>query len=378
MATGDERMNPADQVELSGFTRRQALRRGAGGLIGMGVAGTMLGALDSVAAAAGGGSQTGTLTLLTYPGWYGPHELTGFAKLHKGVTVKTAVSGTTGQAAQIAQISTNPGAFDVTLAGVPVSSQLKLAGLLEPFDAAAVPNIKLVGSTFRTNFPYGIPTDFGKTGFAYRKDLIHERPTSWHELWNLAKKYSGKTTMIKYDSDIQGSALRYLGYSVNTKDPAQLQAMQKALLTIKPHLQAILETDYSKALIQGTAFMAIDYDYDIATAQQHNKNIVWVAPTEGMAAYLEGWVALKGSKHLALDWELMNYHLAPKNYATFVNADGTAYCESAAEPYILKSIANNPSLRYSASQLGRVEFEQYLGPAQTANRGKLWEEFLAA
>ena len=70
------------------------------------------------------------------------------------------------------------------------------------------------------------------------------------------------------------------------------------MLAIKPHLQAILETDYSKALIQGTALFAIDYDYDIAAAQQQNKNIVWVAPTEGMAAYLEGWYAFKGSKHL--------------------------------------------------------------------------------
>ena len=68
-------------------------------------------------------------------------------------------------------------------------------------------------------FPYGIPTDFGKTGFGYRADLIPERPTSWHDLFSLAKKYPGKTTMIKYDSDVQGSfATGYLGYSIgNTK-----------------------------------------------------------------------------------------------------------------------------------------------------------------
>jgi spermidine/putrescine transport system substrate-binding protein len=373
-------MSQAGGIDLSRMTRRQALARGAGGLLGAATFGSAISALggSAAAASASGGSLTGTLTLLTYPQWYGPNELTGFDKLHPGVTVKTAVSGTTGQAAQIAQISTNPGAFDLTLAGVPVSSQLKLAGLLEPFDAAAVPNVKLIGAPFRKAFPYGIPTDFGKTGFAYRKDLIKERPTSWHELWALAKKYSGKTTMIKYDSDIQGSALRYLGYSINTTSQSQLQAMQNALLELKPHLQAILETDYSKALIEGTAWMAIDYDYDIAAAQAHNKNIVWVAPSEGMAAYLEGWVALKGSKHLTLDRELMNYHLEPKNYASFVNFTGTAFCESAAQPYISKAIVANPSLRYDTSQLSRIEFEQYLGPQQTAARGRLWEEFLAA
>jgi spermidine/putrescine transport system substrate-binding protein len=373
-------MSQADGIDFSRMTRRQALARGAGGLLGAGIVVGALNAFGGSAAAASdsGGSLTGTIVLLTYPQWYGPKELTGFEKLHPGVTIKTAVSGVTGQAAQIAQISTNAGAYDLTLAGVPVSSQLKLAGLLEPFDEAAVPNVKLIGAPFRSAFPYGIPTDFGKTGFAYRKDLIKERPTSWADLWALAKKYSGKTTMIKYDSDIQGTALRYLGYSVNTTVKSQLTAMQNALLELKPHLQAILETDYSKALIEGTAWMAIDYDYDIATAQQSNKNIVWVPPSEGMSAYLEGWVALKGSKHLTLDWELMNYHLEPRNYASFVNFTGTAFCEQAAETYITKSIVDNPSLRYDPAQLARVEFEQYLGPEQTAYRGQLWEEFLAA
>jgi spermidine/putrescine transport system substrate-binding protein len=393
MATGDELMSGLDHLDALRLTRRAALSRGAGGVAAatglsalLAACGSSSSTTSSAAATAPSSSsttsaaaQTGTVTLLTYPQWYGPNEFSDFQKLHPGVNIKTAVSGTTGQAAQITQIETNPGAFDLTLAGVPVSSQMKLANLLEPLDTSAVPNVSLTGAPFRAAFPFGIPTDFGKTGYAYRSDLITERPTTWKELWTtLAQKYSGKITMIKYDSDIQGTALRYLGYSINTKDQAQLQAMQQALLQLKPHLQAILETDYSKALIEGTAVIAIDYDYDIAAAQQKNKHIVWVPPAEGMSAYLEGWIALKGSHHLPLVWELMNFHLEPKNYASFVNATGTAYVEKAAEPYIMKSISANPSLRYDPAQLAKVEFEQYLGPEQTAYRGKLWEEFLAA
>jgi spermidine/putrescine-binding protein len=154
--------------------------------------------------------------------------------------------------------------------------------------------------------------------------------------------------------------------------------MQRALLQLKPHLQAILETDYAKPLIEGTAVIAIDYDYDIALAQQKNKNIVWVAPKEGMSAYLEGWCALKGSKLLPTVWELMNFHLAPKNYASFINYDGAAFVEQSASRYISRSIVHNPSLKYDPAALRRVEFEQYLGPQQTAYRGRLWEQFLAA
>ncbi len=323
--------------------------------------------------------MTGTLTLLTYPQWYGPNEFSDFEKLHPGLKIKTAVSGTTGAAAQIAQISTNPGAFDMTLAGVPVSSQMKLAGILEPLDTTAIPNLSLVGArSVRRSRSESRPTS-ARPATATAADLIPERPTSWKDLFSLAKKYSGKITMIKYDSDVQGSFLtgaRLLDQ--HQEHQSQMQAMQNSMLAFKPHLQAILETDYSKALIEGTALFAIDYDYDIAAAQQSNKHIVWVAPTEGMSAYLEGWIALKGSKHLGADWDLMNFHLEPKNYASFVNATGTAYVEKAAEPYIKKSITTNPSLHYDPNQLSRVEFEQYLGPQATAYRGKLWEEFLAA
>jgi spermidine/putrescine transport system substrate-binding protein len=400
VATGDVDMSGLNDSEVPRITRRTALARGAGGLAAAGSLSALLaacgsssssgssssaasGATSSAAgssstssSAADQGSMTGTMTLLSYPGWYGPHEFAAFSRAHPGLKVKTAVTGTTGVAAQIAQIANNPGAYDLSLAGVPVSSQMKLAGIIEPIDPSAVPNLKLVPQEFRTAFPLGIPTDFGKTGYAYRKDLIPERPTSWKDLINLAPKYSGKITMIKYDSDIQGSFLKALGYSINTKSQDALNAMQRTLLALKPHLQAILETDYSKALIQGTALFAIDYDYDLAAAQQKNKNIVWVPPTEGMAAYLEGWVALKGTKHLGAVWDLMNFHLAPQNYASFINSTGSAFVEP--NRFIDKSIVGNPSLKYTPGSLSKVEFEQYLGPQQVALRGKLWEEFLAA
>ena len=96
-------------------------------------------------------------------------------------------------------------------------------------------------------------------------------------------------------------------------------------MELKPNLKAIIDTDFSKALVQGDVFFAIDYDYDIALAQESNKNIVWVQPTEGVPAYLEGWVGLADSEKLPAVWALMDFHLEPKNYASFVNAMGPAY-----------------------------------------------------
>src|ERR1700744_6028789 len=194
------------------ITRRAALARGAGGLAAAGSLSALIAACggsssggSTGSSSESGGSMTGTLVLLIYPGWYGPHEFADFSKLHPGLHVKSEVSGTTGAAATLAQIENNEGAFDLSLGAVPSAAQLDQAHQLAPLDTAKVPNIKLVPESFRKPFPWGIPTDFGKTGVAYRKDLISERPTSWADLFELAPKYSGKITMLKYDTDIQGS-----------------------------------------------------------------------------------------------------------------------------------------------------------------------------
>lgn len=369
-------------VSARTLTRREALMRGSKALVATSAASSLLAACGgssvSSATSAAGGALSGHLVLLSYPGWYGPNEFADFHKLHPGLTVSDVVSNTNGNAAAIAQVANNKGSFDIAAVEVSEAAQLAQAGLLEPLNTTAVTNISLVAPVFRKGFPWGIPTDLGKMGIGYRSDLIPERPTSWHELWQLAKKYSGKLTVVNYDADIQGTALKYCGYSVNTKSMAQLQAMQKALLDLKPHIQSLTDTDHAKPLIEGTAVLAMDYDYDLVVAQQSNKNIVWVAPTEGMTAYLEGWVALKDSKHLAAAFAFMNFHLAPRNYASFINANGPAYVEPATAKYIKPVYANAPALKYSLAALKNVEFEGYLGPQQVAYRAKLWEEFIAS
>ena len=256
--------------------------------------------------------------------------------------------------------------------------QLEAADLLEPFDPERTPNIENMPQAVREELTLGVPGDIGKTGFGYRQDLISERPTSWAEFWDLAKKYSGKTTMFKYDVDVTGAALIYSGHEVNATEQAAIDDAKEALLDIKPHLRALLETNLSKPLLEGTAFLAMDYDYDIAGASRENSDIVWVAPEEGLPAYIEGWLPLKDSENLDTVYAFFNEHMAPKNYANYINTIGASYLMPAAEPYINEEIKGNPALRFDEEEFQRIEFVQFLGAEAAAARAKMWEEFLAA
>ena len=44
--------------------------------------------------------------------------------------------------------------------------------------------------------------------------------------------------------------------------------------------------------------MAHCYNYDVAVAQQSSKNVAWVVPSEGTVGYVEGFIPIKGAKHL--------------------------------------------------------------------------------
>jgi spermidine/putrescine transport system substrate-binding protein len=366
------------------LTRRLMLSRTMqlAGLASVGGLAAACGGGSSSSSSSGGSSSsqplTGEIIFMNYPGWIGSHEVKDFEAKYAGVTVKQVEGLTSGVSAAAAQIAQNRDSYDMSLGGPVLGEQLRQGGLLQPVDFSKIPNVKLVGQHFRDAYPWGPPTDFGKTGIGYRKDMVTDSLTSWADLWRLAPKYSGKIVFVDFDVDVLGAALKYKGFSVNSTDPNELNQAKDALIEIKPHLLAFAPTDITKPMIKGEAAITVDYDYDIAAAAAKEPAIQWVAPSEGMPAYLDGWLAVKGTDRLPEVEAFMNFHLEPKVYADFINTTGSAYVIKAAEPYIKRDIVDNPSLKYDDATLQTVEFEKFLGADATKLRSQIWEEVKAA
>jgi spermidine/putrescine transport system substrate-binding protein len=374
----------------AGLSRRDLLRRGAAVSFGAGSLGLLSACSDSGgssstssqtsstgASTTAAAKLTGTIVFLNYPQWIGPKEVKDFEAAHPGVKIKQNTTALTesvsGTAVKIAQ---NPKAFDMLLGDLPIVGQLMAGGFVADLDPAKIPNLGTVEQRFRTQYPHGVPTDYGKVGFGYRKDMVKERPTSWADFWAMAPKYKNKIVVYNLDRDVLGSALKYLGFSTNTKDKAQLDKARDAIKQIKPYIKAFKAVDIAKELVTGGAALALTGDYDVALAQTQSKNIEWVAPTEGMTGYLEGWIGVKQSEHLPTVEAFANFHLEPQNYASFVNATGTAYVVPGAKHLMKPEIADNPIL--SSAGLDKVEFIDYVGEDTTKYISKIWNEIQAA
>ena len=295
-------------LSLTGISRRELLRRAAiagAGLTGVAaIAGcgesksTGPAPSSSGSSSSGGGGApaplTGSIEFLNYPQWIGPHEVKAFEQLHPGVKISQNNSAFTGSVSGTAvMVAQNPKQFDMLLADLPVIGQLSAGGFIADMDFSRIPNISLVAPAIRKLYTHGVPTDFGKMGIGYRTDMVKTPPKSWADLWRMAPQYKDKIVAYNLDRDMFGPALKYLGYSVNTRNAAELQKAKQALVELKASIKAFKAVDIASELVKGTAAIAMTNDYDVALAQTQNSKIGWVVPSEGTSGYLEGWVAVK-------------------------------------------------------------------------------------
>ena len=82
---------------------------------------------------------------------------------------------------RIAKLQSDPNAGDLVLADLVLAGRMNGLGLLGSIDLKSVPNYKFVNPAFKIGLasPQArklIPTDFGRSGILYRKDLFRIRP----------------------------------------------------------------------------------------------------------------------------------------------------------------------------------------------------------
>jgi spermidine/putrescine transport system substrate-binding protein len=313
---------------------------------------------------------------VNFPSFIGPHEIADFQRANPDVRVKQVTSLYQGGSVY-QQIVQNRGAYDFLLADVTLAEQMRAGRVLAPLERSKIPNLRLVDTQFRRAFPLGCPTDYGRVGIAYRTDLVPNPPRSLKELWAIAPQYSGKLLFVSFDRAILAATLLSLGLNPNSTRTADLAKVKTALLKIKPHIKAF-PTFCGDSLAKGQAAIALTLDYDAAIGQSENPKVRWILPAEGSVGYVDGLIAVAGSDNLDDVFRFMNFHLSPRNYASFLNAVGLGPVMKAAVPYLKPAIAKSPIIRYNPSYLRGVTLFKYLGADVMKKYNRLWEEVQAS
>jgi spermidine/putrescine transport system substrate-binding protein len=367
-------------------TRRELLGRGA--LVAAGLIGgsAFLAACGSDSTTAGSATAadpkklTGTLNFVNFEGWLGKNESAAFSKKFPGAKLKQIpIAGTSEQ--WLPKVKDRRGDYDLALVDGATIPRLVALDAIASFTAEEVPNQANIDPSFRSQAwdpdnKYFVATDYGRTAIGYRKDLVKEPLTSYAELFALLPKYSGKVAVLSRMGSTMGMAMKRLGYSINSNDPKEVEEAKQLLIASKKHFLALADSA-SANLLSGDAVIALGDDYDIFTASKKNPNIVWVDPAEGMSAYLEGFVALKGPRE-DLAKAFINFHADPAQNADFVNTLNIASVVPKAAPLIDPAIKKSTILFPAEDVRKRIEFLTARPQEGEKLWMKAWDEFRAA
>ena len=191
------------------------------------------------------------------------------------------------------------------------------AGYVAELDHAQLPNIanlypEVTELAYDPGNVYSIPYTWGTTGLCYRSDMVDAAPDSWNDLLDPSPDLEGKVTMLGTDRWLLQPALLSLGYSINSEDPAEIEAARDLTLQAKDQLLQFNDTDFYARLDDGSAAMVHAWDgwCNYAT----NKNVEFVVPSEGSDLFADVMVIMESSENKEAAHAFINFILEPENH----------------------------------------------------------------
>jgi len=127
--------------------------------------------------------------------------------------------------------------------------------------------------------------------------------------------------------EVMGDALSFLGYSVNTKNPAEITAARDLINNVwKPNLTKFDAEAFGKGYANGDFWVVHGYPEviyeEIANNSQLFMDTVFFFPQEGGPSYIDSMCILKGGGNIDLAHKFIDFIHRPEIYAEFVDAFG--------------------------------------------------------
>jgi len=192
--------------------------------------------------------------------------------------------------------------YDVIIPSDYMIGQMIEEDMLQPLNFDNIPNFAdidpaLHNPEYDPENLYSVPYMFGILGIIYNTTLVDEDEDmeTWDVLWNA--KYDHDVLMFNNSRDAVGIALKRLGYSYNTTDPAQICEAVDLLIQQKPMLQGYFMDKIFEKMEGANAAIGVYYYGDFLTMYDNNPDLDFAIPREGTNRYVDAMCIPKGAEH---------------------------------------------------------------------------------
>ena len=205
----------------------------------------------------------------------------------------------------------NDGAsYDVIIPSDYMVSRMIEEDMLQPINFDNVPNFadvdpELKNPDYDPENLYSVPYMWGLLGIIYNTTMVEETPTSWETMFD--ERYADNIFMFNNSRDAIGIALKYLGYSYNTTDPAQITEAVDLLIQQKPLVNSYGMDDIFEKMQSGSVAVGAYYYGDFLTMQEVNPDLAFCLPEEGTNLYVDAMCIPKNAENKENAEAFINY-----------------------------------------------------------------------
>jgi spermidine/putrescine transport system substrate-binding protein len=257
--------------------------------------------------------------------------------------------------------------------------------VLAKLDRSLLPNFKNVSPNFRglmydPDNAFSVPYSWGTTGLVVRPDLLTAPIRKWSDLWSVSERervafYRGQAR------ETISLTLKSLGFSANSEDPAELQAVLERLLALRPSVEFSEDYDpvtIARVLAEGIAVAAMGYGFDVKEGHALGVELAYVLPDEGGLLWGDNFVVPATSAHPAEAQQLIDFLLRPEISATIMNEKGFATVNEAALPFVAPEVAHDATVFPPDHQMQNLEVVLPLSRTGEELYAQVWAQFIAA
>lgn len=279
-------------------------------------------ALAAAEAAGVAAPAGGELHLYTWSDYIAPEVKEGF---EKALGCRVVIDTFDSNEAMYAKLKAGGTGYDII---TPTSYQIATMareGMIAPLDKAKIPNLanfdgRFAGQILDPTFTYNVPYSVTYTGFVYRKDKLPEgvEPDTWGVFGNPALR--GRVTLLDDIRETIGGALMYLGYSINSENPEELDAAVATLREWRANVRKFDSESYKTEVPGGATFLGHGYSSDAfqvilgdeEEGIEARPDVVFVVPREGFTSAFDEMVLAASAPRPDLAYAFMNYIYDPE------------------------------------------------------------------
>ena len=252
--------------------------------------------------------------------------------------------------------------YDVLIPSDYMIERLIKGDYLQPLDKSLIPNLDnlaeaVVGLDYDKNGEWSVPYFWGSVGLVYNHENVDPKVME-AEGWEILRDtdYAGRIYVYDSERDSFMMAFKALGYSMNTDDPAEIEAAYEWLRQMNNTMSPIYVTDeVIDSMINGYQDIAVVYSGDATVILDENEDMSFFMPKEGTNIWCDAMVIPQNAENPLLAHEFINYILSYE--AAFDSSETVGYASPNAE--VLEEMSSQEDLY--------AENEAYLPRSDGAN-----------